>query len=57
MDKENLTNGLSVVCKNDWIDTVKQKLITVIEEKIRTLSIDDYKKLKDGTVIRMGILK
>jgi exonuclease I len=50
MDKENLTNGLSVVCKNDWIDTVKQKLITVIEEKIRTLSIDDYKKLKDGIV-------
>ena len=50
MDKENLTNGLSVVGKNDWIDTVKQKLITVIEEKIRTLSIDDYKKLKDGIV-------
>ena len=50
MDKENSTNGLSVVGKNDWIDTVKQKLITVIEEEIRTLSIDDYKKLKDGIV-------
>jgi exonuclease I len=50
MDKENSTNGLSVVGKNDWIDTVKQKLITVIEEKIRTLSIDDYKKLRDGIV-------
>ena len=50
MDKENSTNGLSVVGKNDWIDTVKQKLITVIEEEIRTLSIDDYKKLRDGIV-------
>ena len=50
MDKENLTNGLSVVGKNDWIDTVKQKLITVIEEEIRTLSIDDYTKLRDGIV-------
>ena len=50
MDKENSTNGLSVVGKNDWIDTVKQKLITVIEEEIRTLSIDDYTKLRDGIV-------
>ena len=50
MDKENSTNGLSVVGKNDWIDTVKQKLITVIEEEIRTLSIDGYKKLRDGIV-------
>ena len=50
MDKENSTNGLSVVGKNDWIDTVKQKLSTVIEEEIRTLSIDDYKKLRDGIV-------
>ena len=50
MDKENSTNGLSVVGKNDWIDTVKQKLITVIEEEIRTLSIDDYTKLRDEIV-------
>ena len=50
MDKENSTNGLSVVGKNDWIDTVKQKIITVIEEEIRTLSIDDYTKLRDGIV-------
>ena len=50
MDKENSTIGLPVVGKNDWLNTVKQKLMTVIEEEIRTLSIDDYKKLRDGIV-------
>lgn len=42
-------NELSVI-EDDWIDTVKQKLMTVIEDEIRTLSIGDYKKLRDGIV-------
>ena len=42
-------NELSVI-EDDWIDTVKQKLMTVIEVEIRTLSIGDYKKLRDGIV-------
>ena len=42
-------NELSVI-KDDWIDTVKQKLMPVIEDEIRTLSIGDYKKLRDGIV-------
>ena len=42
-------NELSVI-KDDWIDTVKQKLMTVIEDEIRTLSIGDYKKLRNGIV-------
>ena len=50
MDKENSTIGLPVVGKDDWLNTVKQKLMTVIEEEIRTLSIDGYKKLRDGIV-------
>ena len=50
MDKENSTIGLPVVGKNDWLNTVKQKLMTVIEEEIRTLSIDGYKNLRDGIV-------
>ena len=50
MDIENSTIGLPVVGKDDWLNTVKQKLMTVIEEEIRTLSIDGYKKLRDGIV-------
>ena len=42
-------NELSVI-EDDWIDTVKQKLMTVIEDEIRTLSIVDYKKLRNGIV-------
>jgi exonuclease I len=57
MDRENSKielqvdgkNKLSVI-KDDWIDTVKQKLMTVIEDEIRTLSIGDYKKLRNGIV-------
>ena len=45
-------NELSVI-EDDWIDTVKQKLMTVIEDEIRTLSIGDYKKLRDG-IVRKG---
>ena len=57
MDKESSKIELQVDGKNelsviedDWIDTVKQKLMTVIEDEIRTLSIGDYKKLRDGIV-------
>ena len=57
MDKESSKIELQVDGKNelsviedDWIDTVKQKLMTVIEVEIRTLSIGDYKKLRDGIV-------
>ena len=42
-------NELSVI-EDDWIDIVKQKLMTVIEDEIRTLSIVDYKKLRNGIV-------
>ena len=42
-------NELSVI-EGDWIDTVKQKLMTLIEDEIRTLSIVDYKKLRNGIV-------
>lgn len=42
-------NELSVI-EDDWIDIVKQKLMTLIEDEIRTLSIVDYKKLRNGIV-------